>query len=211
MEISSIWNCQDGLANRDLVSSTCEVVYAISPMCVGTLRESAVRHPSSLYKRFSKARCCLPLLWLVSRKPRQQVCRRRYFFAVMAVFRLLTELFREPVRTSALSYLVVSVWASCCRCRWLIRPDSAGPSCCKMRARRQLETGFRTPNYSQQSKSAKLCRVLDLMRHVRDHGTLKMIAPVPAPTVYLAIKCVCPGRRLSSGHHQENVLKGHYS
>ena len=136
----------------------CEVVYAISPMCVGTW-ESAVRHPSSLYQAFSKARCCLPCYGWCRVNPDQQVLCRRYFFAVMAVFVCLPSCFASPMRTSALSYLVVSVWASCCRCRCLSLVFCWASGRCKMRARRQLRNRVLEPlitvsKVSQQSYAA---------------------------------------------------------
>ncbi len=73
----------------------CEVVYAISPMCVGTW-ESAVRHPSSLYQAFFEGAVLFTLLWLVSRKPRPAGFVSALFLCGYGGFRLLTELFREP-------------------------------------------------------------------------------------------------------------------
>ena len=73
----------------------CEVVYAISPMCVGTW-ESAVRHPSPLYQAFFEGAVLFILLWLVSRKQRPAGFVSALFLCGYGVFRLLTELFREP-------------------------------------------------------------------------------------------------------------------
>ena len=94
----------------------CEVVYAISPMCVGTW-ESAVRHPSPLYQAFFEGAVLFILLWLVSRKQRPAGFVSALFLCGYGGFRLLTELFREPMHTLVLYCLAVSVWASCCRCR----------------------------------------------------------------------------------------------
>lgn len=73
----------------------CEVVYAISPMCVGTW-ESAVRHPSPLYQAFFEGAVLFILLWLVSRKQRPAGFVSALFLCGYGSFRLLTELFREP-------------------------------------------------------------------------------------------------------------------
>ena len=73
----------------------CEVVYAISPMCVGTW-ESAVRHPSPLYQAFFEGAVLFILLWLVSRKQRPAGFVSALFLCGYGGFRLLTELFREP-------------------------------------------------------------------------------------------------------------------
>ena len=73
----------------------CEVVYAISPMCVGTW-ESAVRHPSPLYQAFFEGAVLFILLWLVSRKQRPAGFVSALFLCGYGGLRLLTELFREP-------------------------------------------------------------------------------------------------------------------
>ncbi|MEC7613404.1 MAG: prolipoprotein diacylglyceryl transferase [Pseudomonadota bacterium] len=73
----------------------CEVVYAISPMCVGTW-ESAVRHPSPLYQAFFEGAVLFILLWLVSRKQRPAGLVSALFLCGYGGFRLLTELYREP-------------------------------------------------------------------------------------------------------------------
>ena len=52
---------------------------------------------------------------------------------------------------------------------------------------------------------------LDLMRHVRDHGTLKDDRTGTGTTRIWSSNAVRAGGWFSSGHHQENVFEGHYS
>ena len=48
---------------------------------------------------------------------------------------------------------------------------------------------------------------LDLMRHVREHGTFRATAPAPAPIACSATRCASTRRRLPAGDHQKCHLK----